>query len=130
MHKYYPLVLTSVFTIGALTIALLLSFVSYLIDGGEFIAVFQRMQGFLFIAVVAISLGILASEIKCFIKSHIRASLLFGILSPLLFIGCLLIDSILFNGSIKAMPDEFYLIMYMLFGFLSGAIYFGTLKNT
>ena len=115
---------------GGLIIGLFLSFVSYLIDGGELIAIFQRMQGFLFIAIVTISLGILASEINFFIKSNIFSSALFGVLSPLVFVGLLLLDSFIFSGTIKSMPIEFYLTIYTLFSFLLGALFFGTLRKT
>ncbi|WP_010381920.1 hypothetical protein [Pseudoalteromonas rubra] len=131
MSKYKPLIITVVFSTIGLLLATLFSFLRFIFEGGEINDVFSRLEGTAFLAVLSVILAVVASEINFHIKSNILSSILFGILSPAIFICFLWLSSLFFNGVINSMPAEFYLFMYAFLGGLGGAIFFGTLrKNT
>ncbi|WP_147291851.1 hypothetical protein [Alteromonas aestuariivivens] len=131
MYKHKPLVFAALFSLTGLLLAGLLSFIRFLFEDGVISDAFNRLEGVAFLAIVSIALGLLASEINFFIKSDILSSVLFGICAPLVFIGMLLLDSLLFDGTIKSMHVEFYLAIYALGSLLSGGVFYGTLrKNT
>jgi len=127
-NKYRPLILVFIFTSVGLVISLLLSILRLFIEG-QFINPISG--GLIFVACVAILLGIIYCEISARIKSKIWGAIIFGFMSSQLFIACLILSSIVGDGVVKEMPENMYLVFTSLFTPMLAGIYFGTVaKNT
>jgi len=130
MRKYQPLKILLFFIVSMLLLALFLSFIRFIFEGGSISSIFYRLEGFVFLSFFAILLGIIFCEIKALIQSKIWGAIIFGMVTSQLFIICLFVSSLLTDGSVKEMPENMYLFFTLVFTPLLSAIYFGMVGKT
>jgi len=79
----------------------------------------------IFIATVAIFISLVYCEISSLIKNLLLASVLFGAISINIFIGLMLMSSLITHGHIGNISFETYFLLTGIGGTALAAIYFG-----
>jgi hypothetical protein len=125
-QKYEHLFTVVFFILLGLFVSVLLAVVRSLWDGSSII---ELLKAPVFLSLTAFAIGLVFCEIKAYIKSKLIASLLFGVVTPIIFFASLFIDSIITDGFIKPMVIDFYVWLFVILGALSSSIYWGLVRN-
>jgi hypothetical protein len=125
-EKYSPILILSYFCGMGLLIAIVLGGARTIIDGIPF---FQMLEAPVFMVIVTFFVGILFCEVKARIKSRLLAAILFGILTPQIFILFLFVSDAILGRETKIMLSEYYIITTVVLGTLASMIYLGIVKN-